>query len=162
MSTATLPRISIRDGDPAIEVRDTTLYWRDPRSAAACEQLGEERVDRVYVAAQYGFWDWAAEVAKEHGFGDVSAAGRSGGWLTVSGPFLEYLDADDPWTDAPELDPDPVFSHDDYIGQAVRERDRFLEFAAAIEELRLQCIEGFIDELCYHAADESHITRGTE
>lgn len=82
--------ITYRGDDPAIEVKDHTLYARDPKFRELSEKLGETRVNHIYEEIQEAFWQcYAPEIAKQYGYGEISADGRSSGWMLVAGADLE-------------------------------------------------------------------------
>src|ERR1019366_5457602 len=79
--------ITLRNGQPAVEVKDHELYAQNWRFNELQQQLGQSVCDAIYESVLEDFWRlFAPEVAKEYGYGEVWAEGRSNGWLTVGEP----------------------------------------------------------------------------
>lgn len=152
------PTIILRDGRPAIDVKDHGAYWHDPKLADDLETIGEAEVERIYDGLRENFWEhYAPEIARGHGYGSVYADGRSGGWLVVEGvpDFWEKIDSRDPISVAeatfqledlrarrltpPTVDPMGAgftiaqeIAEAEEVLRAVRERDNFLRFAREV------------------------------
>lgn len=149
-TTDTMPRLTVRDGNPAVEIKDRTLWARDPRTAEMIAALDEAAVEACYTMAQSTFWEvHVPETAQEHGLAPerVFSDGRSGGWLVVHGTtFLDYV-VDDDWT-IPKADADADDdTRDEYAQEGIANRDRFLAFARAIGEAMDFAAEDFIHNL---------------
>lgn len=166
----TLRIVGIRDGQPVVNVKDGSVWASDARTAHFYGVLTEQVIERVYQEVLSDFWSvWAPAIAQGFGYGpNVYAAGRSGGWLKPDGSglnFLEYLDADDPWTQTPRWEAGVWSADDAYETEALRERDTFLRFAAAIaaeqDHAESQFVERLDDELAdLNARREACIIRG--
>lgn len=150
------PTLGIRDGMPAVNVKDRTVWWHDRRTADLCRQLGEEEVHSIYAMRVESFWSDARLLGEEYGY-SVWSAGRSGGWLTVSnqdtGHFLSYVtdDAGTLYRNARfEIPPADATADDDTreeYAHYIAKRDRFVEFAGKIEEAMESNAEAFISDL---------------
>lgn len=172
---ADLPCLDVREGRPVVNVRDENLWAHDPRTCDALAELREHDVDTevIYEGIVRDFWDhYAPEAACEVGYsGTVYSAGRSGGWIFADDApdFLEYLDATNPWSDDGGVDKEAhAFYHGDgdtYITAALRDRDQFLCFAAAIKGTMELAEQEFVDALNEAVRDlrerqEAAIVRG--
>lgn len=144
--------VAIRDGLPAVNVKDDNVWTHDRRTTKLIAELDEQIVDMAYNDVQADFWHVVAPgVAEDHKFDPAAIGqdGRSGGWLTLSGTsFLEYVDpyADDlPFVDgAFGLGED----YDDELATQTRaERSRFVAFANAIEAAQESMEEEFVRRL---------------
>lgn len=79
--------ITLRDGKPAIDVKDHHLYARDPIFTRFYDELGENDMNAVFEEVQENFWElYAPEISRKFGYGPVYSDGRSGGWLIVTNP----------------------------------------------------------------------------
>lgn len=91
-----MSKIMIRNGVPAIDVKDRYFYTGSDHDGAF-DVLTEGQTRAIYEGLQLTFWEISApEIAKAFGYGDVYSDGRSGGWLVVEGvpAFWEYDEAD--------------------------------------------------------------------
>lgn len=157
---------AVRNGHPAIDVKDHALWAQRAETREAYAELAEDRIEALYEQAREQFWADAGDLASEAGF-DWHQDGRSGGWLVISGTtFLEYLDAGNPWADDGGIDTDDEDGYaDTYVTAALRERDRFLAFAAEIDNAMDQAGDIFLGLLAEEVADlharrESCLVRG--
>ena len=76
-------KLGIRDGHPAVCVKDRHLWARE--LPGAYEILSESEIDAIYEGVAFDFWQvWAPSLASDYGY-EIGQAGRSGGWLTVAG-----------------------------------------------------------------------------
>jgi hypothetical protein len=157
-----MPRLAGREGNPAICVKDRTLWAHHATAGPLIEKLGEDKVSDIYNGVVEDFWhDIVPDIAAEHGYADQwGQDGRSGGWLVVyRTDFLNLMDADDPFGCTPAED------DDDYIAEAFGQRDKFFKFATAIEGLMEAAGEMLIERLQTAVADlnrarEAAIVRG--
>lgn len=135
--------VTIRDGVPALNVKDETLYAHTEPYAELLAAIPDNVTETLYVYAQEDFWTDAHNVALDYGYGGAYAEGRSAGWLVVADP--------------PDLAGERV---DTYSPKDLRaDAARWLDFAGEIERLmdyhRGQFLEQLQDE---HAARE--VVRG--
>ncbi len=86
----------LRKGQPAVNVKDHTAYYRvGSATARDIDTLGDRASQDIYDEIQWSFWnEWAPEISRRYGYGDVFSEGRSGGWLIVENP--PDLEACDP------------------------------------------------------------------
>lgn len=150
------PTIAVRDGRPAVNVKDRNLWARDPRTVAAITELGEARTQSIYEDVQTDFWNIAEGTARESYGYRIYQDGRSGGWLVVSDgvTFLEYLDSDNPWTDDGGVDRDDEDGYaDTYVTAALHDRDKFLRFADEMGALKVACATTFVENVTEALAD---------
>ena len=70
----------------AFNVKDRTCYGHDDRG-------GDAQRERAYNRAQRAWWHDAKALAQRHGFDDIGACGRSGGWAFPI-PAVDPSDAD--------------------------------------------------------------------
>ena len=85
--------ITLRNGKPAIEVKDRTPYHARPGFTELYDAVGERIADEEYENLVWAFWNlYAPEIAEEYGYGAVYSEGRSDGWLVVEVPpvFEDY------------------------------------------------------------------------
>lgn len=81
-----------REAQPAVNVKDRVSYAHVEPYASLIQQVGEDVANALYENAQAQFWSDADYLAKEYGYGEVFAEGRSGGWLVVSEPPVINMD----------------------------------------------------------------------
>lgn len=161
-------RLSIRDGMPAVCVKDHTAWAHDSRTADLIAELGEEIAATIYEDVQRDFWEVVAPaIADDHDYDPhkVYSAGRSGGWLTIPGTyFLDYT-IDDKWTIEPADEDAPEDTREEYA-EAIAARDRFVKFAKAIVTAQESHEESFVQSLQQAVAElearrEAVLVRGT-
>lgn len=145
----------IRDRAPALNVKDDTVWAQHAEVAPLYDELGEGKIDVMYEQARERFWADAELLAQEAGY-EIHSGGRSGGWLVVSaghGHFLDYIVDDTPNGGAAEpfeIPPADNTADDDTRGeyaQAISARDRFMAFAAEIDQAMDQASDYFLDLL---------------
>lgn len=155
--------VGTRDGKPAVNVKDTTLWAHDPRTRDLISELAPAIVDAIYEGVREDFWrDVAPDLAREHGYsGEVFSAGRSEGWLVLGDDldWTEYIGLDgsvsDALSDDGPGDDDALMdrSEDDTMVHAIASRDRFLAFASAVGAIVCAAGEMFVQRLTEARAD---------
>lgn len=144
---------AIRDGNPAVCVKDRTLWARRPEVREYMDDLGDAQVDAIYEGIVSTFWEhWAPIVAQNHNIDweNVYQDGRSGGWLVVRGMrFTEYVNRD---SSVPfDFFQDAFGYGEDYDGDEFRamsaERERFIAFVNSIEDEIKFAGDTFIEHL---------------
>lgn len=79
--------VTMRDGVPVVNVRDSHVYGQDPEYAKFYEGLQESAIEAIYETRVADFWNIdAPDIAHDYAYGQVLAHGRSNGWLAVTDP----------------------------------------------------------------------------
>lgn len=146
-----MPTIIMRGGNPAICVKDKTVWAQMPEVREIMEDLGDATVDAIYEGVRQDFWDYLMpELAEQFGYARdaIGCDGRSGGWLVLSGTtFLDHVNLDDPtpsWAKSGHLAPSHVGV---YTERAYRDREQFFKFALAVEQTIAAAGDTFMDTL---------------
>lgn len=148
MTTKSITRLplTVRAGIPAINVKDSTVWARDPRTQDAVSELPQGLTDALYDSIRASFWNVAKEIGRRDEFDyNVFNGGLSGGWLTIDATaWIEWLDCDDPLgADMMPDDDEP----DNEIAKALDERAKFFRFADEITALMTACEDDFIKRI---------------
>lgn len=78
--------LAMRDDQIALNVKDDDIRGNWPTEVQeAADKIGASRLEMLYEQARSDYWYGAGRSARQDGFGDVSSAGRSEGWLIVEG-----------------------------------------------------------------------------
>jgi hypothetical protein len=135
--------VNVKDGAPAVEVKDYFAYHNAPDFRAAYETIGEARAGALYECAQEDFWRDAERLAEERGFNSIGQAGHSGGWLWVEGTrFLDYIVVLPELTIPPADETADDETRTEYASM-IAERDRFFAFALDITEMVTRAQNGY-------------------
>jgi hypothetical protein len=144
-------KASIRDGYPAVCVKDREVWARHAQAGPLIEALDESQVQFIYDGIAEDFWrDIVPDIAREHGYdpSDIFQDGRSGGWLVVSDTmarhFCDYLTSRAPVEAIPPVT-DPEEDHGD--SEAIANQQKFVAFAGAIEAAMEGAGEMFVERL---------------
>jgi hypothetical protein len=146
-----MPTIKMRGGNPAIDVKDRTLWARHPVAGPLLEELSSEETDSIYEQVREEFWDQdVPHIAASNGLDpdDFYSEGRMGGWLVYHGAgFLNYINMEDPdpsWIKQCTAPPEHV---DVYDAEAYRARKKYLSFAREIEGAIEEAGRYFVERL---------------
>lgn len=181
--TAELPKLATYHdaGHVGVCVKDRTNWPHDPRTVKFYGELPEEIIEDCYSRATFWFWEYAKEIARQHGYETVYSAGRSGGWLYPHGGRWDWLDytvtdangwdlehgsrlggdlLEIPAADA-DADEDTRIEYDTMRMQ----REDFLNFAQAIADAQDNAEADFVRELqdeldALNAAREAALVKG--
>jgi hypothetical protein len=146
------PTISVRDGRPAIDVKDRTLWAQEPRLSRAYAELGEETISGLWQDTAFDFWNLIVPAIAEPYSYKVYSAGRSGGWLTVDDQhWLAYVVNER--MEIPAADDTADDDTRDEYAEMIAERDRFLKFAAQIEAAMEAAGESFVERVLSELAE---------
>ena len=142
--------ITLRNGKPAIEVKDRTPYHARPGFTELYDAVGERIADEEYENLVWAFWNlYAPEIAEEYGYGAVYSEGRSDGWLVVENP---------PNLDLAGENPDADGYHDNYVDEANEAAKAWEAFEAQIHALMDNLSETYparLQERLQELADEA-------
>lgn len=123
----------------AVNVKDRTNHsWRVHQWAEE-RGLADTELEIIYDGERDSFWDEAREIAIDHGFTDISGAGRMGGWLVPE----------------PQPDTENMWEHE----VESWERDKFEPFKVAIERLLAYYVENYGDVVRFRVHEHERRTR---
>lgn len=87
--------VNRKDSMWAVNIKHDFLYNSAPPVVRlAIDSLAEGVAESIEQGVMESYWADARKLAEEHGWADIHAAGRSGGWLVVRGTWASISPAD--------------------------------------------------------------------